>query len=203
VRAAASLLVLVAGLSACGTKPIDDDRLPFYIGPDITPVWDEPSAAGTALMRVSAFSLTDQTGRTVTDGTLAGEPYVASFLFTSCQGICPPIVSNLRRVQDQGPTIVSISVTPMVDTVPVLARFGDERGIDPERWRLLTGSSDAIYELARESFFADGSSDGDFVHNEAVFLVDGVGRIRGVYNGMLPLDMMKLLEDAETLRGRG
>jgi protein SCO1/2 len=39
----------------------------------------------------------------------------------------------------------------------------------------------------------------DFLHTEHVLLVDGGGRIRGVYNGTLALDMEQLEVDINSL----
>ena len=201
-RLAACILALALG-GCSPEQSVLNDALPYYATADLTPLWAPEMTPAQARVRVGAFELTDQKGRRVTNRTLVGAPYVVSFLFTSCNGICPPIVHNLREIQEgTDATIVSFSVTPDADTVPVLERFGAERGIDPERWRLLTGDARAIHELARSSFFADGGTeDGTFVHEESVFLVDGDGRIRGVYNGMVALDIDRLAEDLDALAG--
>jgi protein SCO1/2 len=62
--------------------------------------------------------------------------------------------------------------------------------------------------LAKDSYFAnlnDGRSYGvsDLVHTETIFLVDPHGRIRGVYNGTLELDMDRLVEDIRVLMKEG
>jgi protein SCO1/2 len=55
--------------------------------------------------------------------------------------------------------------------------------------------------LARESYFAkvERSANVDFLHTEAIFLVDGHGRIRGVYDGSLQYEITRLIEDIATL----
>jgi protein SCO1 len=39
----------------------------------------------------------------------------------------------------------------------------------------------------------------DFLHTEKVVLVDQQRRIRGVYNGTIPLEMARMIEDIQTL----
>jgi len=91
--------------------------------------------------------------------------------------------------------LVSYSVTPEVDTPEVLSDFVAGHGIDAEAWQLVTGEAETIYELARESYFADDgrlgtdmSADALFLHTEKMLLVDAEGRLRGIYNGTLPYE---------------
>lgn len=137
----------------------------------------------------------------------------AGFCFTICPGICPKMTSNLSLVQhefEQGASVrlVSYSVMPWVDSVAVLKDYAELRGVNSEQWNLLTGPKEEIYQLARQSFFAekeigiDKSSDG-FLHTENFILIDGSGRIRGVYNGTLPLEVKRLISDIRTLQKLG
>ena len=71
--------------------------------------------------------------------------------------------------------------------------------------RPATDTREATYTLARTSYFADadlGFSKGanDFLHTENFVLVDAHKRIRGVYNGTLPLDIKRLIEDIRLLK---
>jgi protein SCO1/2 len=103
--------------------------------------------------------------------------------------------------------LVSYSVTPEVDAPDLLAAYGQSRGIDPERWRLVTGDRQQIYGLARQSYFADdrrlGAGPDEILHSEKVLLVDGQGRLRGVYNGTLPFDIDHIIEDVRRLQTKG
>jgi protein SCO1/2 len=171
-------------------------------------VWDERAAAAH---HISGFELVDQSGERVSEAAIAGKIHIASFLFTSCHRVCPAMVGNLLRVQeafagDPGVIQLSFSVTPAVDTVPVLARYAREKGIRAAGWKLLTGDREQIYSLARDSYFADSALDrspDSLLHSETVVLVDAARRIRGVYNGTLPLDVTRLIEDVETLKAAG
>ena len=198
----------------CSAKKEEVTRLPFYNEADFTPEWIEQSDLGYMnIHRIADFNLTNQNGELVSNATLEGKIYVADFFFTLCPGICPKMTSNMARIQeefieDEGVMLVSHSVMPWTDSVSVLKEYADVRGINNEKWYLLTGGQDEIYNLARQSYFAekeiglDKSTD-EFLHTENFVLIDGKGRIRGVYNGTLPLEMTRLIQDIRTLKKLG
>ena len=102
--------------------------------------------------------------------------------------------------------ILAHSVTPEMDSVPVLRTYADLHGADPEQWRFLTGDRRQIYMLARKSWFAvkdtgDGGPD-DFVHTENFILADTLGRLRGFYDGTNPTDVDRAIGDIAKLLGR-
>lgn len=201
---ALSAVLLAAGCSRSERTP--GEGLPFYDSADFTPRWTTSVAH-----RVEDFSLETQTGEALTAQELSGRVHVASFIYTSCAGVCPEMVRRLSRVQAAlagrpGAVLLSYTVTPAVDTPERLAAFGEERGIDPARWKLVTGDAEQIYRLARRSYFAaDDRLDAPrppselFLHTEKVLLVDGRGRLRGVYNGTLSHEIDKLLADLDAL----
>ncbi|MFN7915115.1 MAG: SCO family protein [Vicinamibacterales bacterium] len=177
--------------------------LPFYDEATFTPHWTPVDH------RVAAFTLMTESRTAISNRTLAGRPYVASFVYTNCAAVCPILVRQLSRVQEDlgdRARIVSFTVTPDADTPEVLAAFGHERGIDPSRWSLVTGSKRTIYTLARTSYFADDSRAGltpdderAFLHSEKLLLVDGNGQLRGIYNGTQPHAVDQLIDDFRTL----
>ena len=158
------------------------------------------------------FHLRTQDDASISERSLDGRIYVASFIFTRCAAVCPILVRELTRVQSAiagipAAHIVSFSVTPDEDTPQILAAFGKARGIDSSRWSLVTGDKDQIYRLARESYFADDNRVGPetatgseaFLHTEKLVLVDGKRRLRGVYNGTQPHDVDQLIDDLRRL----
>lgn len=179
--------------------------LPYYGDRDFTPRWSP------VRHRIGPFSLVAQTGATVRDSDLAGTIHVASFLFTTCPSVCPTLVTRLKPVQERAREwpdvrLVSYSVTPESDTPPVLAGFGEARGIEPAKWLLLTGDGAQIARLFRESYFADderalpGADGSKLLHSEKVLLVDAQLRLRGVYDGTLAIEIEHLIADVERLR---
>jgi protein SCO1/2 len=199
-----ALVLVLALLPAAACGRVSASPLPYYESSDFTPNW-----TGSA-HRVGAFSLTTQTGAPITDRDLAGRVHIASFIYTRCSAICPALVSNLKRVQaaidDLRVVMLSYSVTPDLDPPAVLAAFGRERGIDPARWKLVTGDRDQIYALARDTYFASDerlrarlTDSSAFLHTEKLVLVDRQGHLRGVYDGTQPFEIDHLIEDARTL----
>ncbi len=157
---------------------------------------------------IKPFHLIDQNGDSVSLGTVEGKVLLADFFFTTCGSICPKMSTQLVRVQDAFKDdgrvmLLSHSVTPETDSVPVLREYAQEYGVDHRRWRLLTGDRQQIYDLARTSYFAavdhgDGGPD-DFVHTENFVLVDPQGRIRGFYDGTKPAEVDQAMKDMRTL----
>ena len=158
---------------------------------------------------IPAFSFTDQNGNSFGSKELAGKIYAVDFFFTSCPGICPKLTDNFIKVQsafknDARVKLVSFSVTPDRDSVPVLQSYAAGHGVNYENWRLLTGSKKDIYSLARNSFYADEdlgeqADENVFLHTENVLLIDTKGRIRGLYKGTYPLEIEKMIREIKIL----
>ena len=204
------VLLLLFGAMSCATKS-ENHRLPFYNTPDFTPVWLGPGDDGyAAIHTIAPFRLTNQLGKTITNRQTAGKIYVANFFFASCGSICPKMMSNLADVQqafinDDRVLLLSHTVTPLRDSVPVLYQYAADHHIDNKKWWLLTGNKDSIYRLARLAYFADDATGfnktaDEFLHTENVVLIDPKGRIRGVYNGTLKLEMANLINHIKLLK---
>ncbi|MCB0791340.1 MAG: SCO family protein [Flavobacteriales bacterium] len=154
------------------------------------------------------FDLIDQTGNHLTLDDVRGHIIVADFFFTTCTSICPKMTGQMTRVQrsfkdDERVVLLSHSVTPEMDSVPVLRSYADRFQADPGKWHFLTGDRKQIYDLARRSYFAavnegDGGPD-DFVHTENFVLVDPLLRIRGFYDGTSTADVDRLIDDISRL----
>ncbi len=158
---------------------------------------------------IANFSLTNQNGKTVTQDDYKDKIYVADFFFTTCPTICPIMTKNMASLQekilhDEDVMLLSHSVTPEIDSVPLLKKYALEKGVRDSKWNLVTGDKKQIYELARKSYLAvktDGDGGKyDMIHTENFILVDKERRIRGFYDGTKPEEMEVLLEDLETLK---
>ncbi len=198
--------VLLGTIAACSKA----SGLPYYRTPHLVPEWlSEREASAPTMHRVGAFALFDQNGARVTDAALQGRVTIAHFFFTRCRDVCPLTTHALAGVLDSLPQdarvqILSYSVTPERDSVAVLEQFAGDHQISDSRWHLLTGDVTATARLARQSYFVslgDGRNWGvdSIAHTESLVLVDGQGRLRGVYAGTLPLDVQRLLEDTRVL----
>jgi protein SCO1/2 len=185
--------------------------LPFINKPDFTPEWiKENSSAYKNIHTIPAFSFYDQDGDLITEKTVEGKIYVANFIFTRCAGICPIMTSNMITLQqrfknDDEVIFLSHSVTPDIDSVPVLKKYANAKGIISGKWHLLTGKQQEIYRMARQEYFAGDTigfyqTGNEFLHTENFILIDKKKRIRGVYNGTLAIEMERLILDIETLK---
>ena len=201
--------ILVMILVGCKSKPTESS-MPFINKPDFTPEWiAENDEAYKNIHRIPAFSFTDQDGQTVTEKTVDGKIYVADFIFTRCGSICPKMTTNMATIQGKFKNndkviLLSHSVTPEMDSVPALKKYADAKGVISGKWHLLTGNENEIYSLAKKQYFAGDTigyyqTGNEFLHTENFILVDNFRRIRGVYNGTLPLEMERLADDINTL----
>lgn len=157
---------------------------------------------------IADFSFTNQNGKTITQKDYEGKIYVADFFFTTCQTICPVMTTNMVEVQKaiiNNPKVMllSHSVLPDMDSVPVLKKYAIEKGVDDSKWNLVTGDKKDIYGIARKSYLAvkTGKPEElyDMVHTENFVLVDTKRRVRGFYDGTKKEDIKRLIEDINWL----
>jgi protein SCO1/2 len=107
-------------------------------------------------------------------------------------------------LNDEEVLLLSHSVTPVLDSVSVLKRYAENKGVLAAKWHLVTGPKKQIYDLARKSYFAvldegDGGEQ-DFIHTEQFVLVDQKKRIRGYYDGTDPKEIQRILTDIALLK---
>lgn len=202
-------IFLVILLLGCKAKQ-ETASMPFINQPDFTPEWiSTTDPLYQRIHRVPAFSFVNQYGDTITEKTVEGKIYVANFIFTRCNSICPRMTANMGLIQEKFKTndavlLLSHSVTPEMDSVPVLKKYAEQNGVIRGKWHLLTGTQEAIYRLAKKEYFAGDTigyyqTGNEFLHTENFILLDKQRRIRGVYNGTLPLEAERLCDDINTL----
>lgn len=158
---------------------------------------------------VSDFELINQNGDTITQETYKDKIYVVDFFFTRCPSICPVMTNNMVKVQkafidDDSIMLLSLSVTPKLDSVPVLRKYADDKGVLDKKWNITTGDKKHIYELSRKSYFAvvekgDGGLQ-DFIHTPNFILIDRKRQIRGVYDGVNDKEITRLIDDIGFLK---
>ena len=200
------IIVLMVALfaSAC-SGDISPSHLPYFTAGDLTPVFDTVNGQDiSSYKKVGSFSLVGQNGELVTDMTVSNRPYVATFFFTECTGICPTLRTRLSVVQDRFDgndlTMLSVSIASEDQDLSKLQAYSSINGIHPEVWKLVTGNATEIQDLALDSFGVRLDLNGNmYAHTETVYLVDAQGYIRGLYNGTLEVDMLQLLKDLDIL----
>jgi protein SCO1/2 len=187
-------------------------KLPRFI-PQIDSTNDQPIIKnGDTLFRsIPAFSLIDQNGQVFDQSKTKGKVYVADFIFTRCNTICPKMSSQLTRYQDafsNNPAvlIVSHTVDADFDTVPVLKKYAKEYDAIDGKWFFLTGDKKEIYKMAHRSYFIpllenEGEQDPNntFTHSERMMLVDWNGVIRGFYDGSSKKDIDRMILETKIL----
>lgn len=181
---------------------------------------------------VPDFLLLERSGRPIRLADLHGQIWIASFVFTNCTDACPLLTAAMAQLQTDFTGIdrvrlVSITLDPEHDTLPVLARYAARFEADPQRWLFLTGDRDSIYQLVREGFrlhvseaqressqrlrhalislvapspaLADHGRGNDPEHAARLVLVDGSARIRGYYDGTDPDALLRLRQHVRPL----
>ena len=187
-----------------------DKKLKVYNPIDVNPSLVHESIKHiTKDHKIADFKLKNQNGETITQKNYENKIYIADFFFTRCTNICIAMAYNMNELQeyyknDDDIMLLSHSVTPVMDSVPVLRKYADEKGVIDGKWNVTTGPKKHIYELARKSYMAvieegDGGED-DFIHTEQFILVDKERRIRGFYDGTDKKDIEKLKEDIILLK---
>lgn len=210
----AVLLLVILLLASCNQSPKSIEgvsALPFYNEANFTPNWmaiDDASLKD--FHTIPNFSLTNQEGETVTDQSLNGKIYIADFFFTICPGICPKMTANMGLLQeefmeDEDIMLLSHSVTPVRDSVPVLKAYAEKKGVLADRWHLLTGDRQEIYTLGRKAYFIEEDLGlerevDEFLHTENFVLIDKNKHIRGIYNGLNKASLRQLIKDVRTLQ---
>lgn len=206
------LLVILALTAACNKsseKTSRVDELPFYNDATFTPRWLIKGEVTDDFHQIPSFNLFNQYGAQITEENLNDKVTVVDFFFTVCPGICPKMTDNMLLVQDaflkeSDVQMLSYSVTPDYDSVAVLKEYADLKGIEKEKWHLLTGDRSVIYDLGRNHYFIEEDlglekDPEDFIHTENFVLIDQNRRIRGIYNGLNKSSVQQLIADVKTL----
>jgi protein SCO1 len=157
------------------------------------------------------FALTSQDGAHVTLGDYRGRVVAVTFIFTSCKDTCPLLTAKMAQVQDElgadfGARIafVSITVDPVRDSPDVLKQYAQAFGANLSGWAFLTGTPDAISDVAhRYGIFVSKALGDDVDHTFLTSLVDPRGNLRVQYLGVrfdpeeFRRDLLSLVDDTE------
>lgn len=147
---------------------------------------------------IPEFELTDQDGRAVDQSILDGKITILDFIFTNCPFACPGMTAEMLGLQSTlegtGARFLSISVDPANDTPEVLREYGDSRGVDFERWPMLTGPFEDVRSIVRDSLsfhvgpdasreipLDDGSTMANVSHPSHLILVGPGREVLGIY----------------------
>ncbi len=167
------------------------------------------NSTDTIYHSISNFSLVNQNGDSITHTVVDSSIYVADFFFTTCPSICPTMTKQMARVNERFAELpdlklISFTVNPEGDSVPVLATYAKEHKATTPKWTFATGDKKEIYRIARNDYMVnalqgDGGPD-DFIHSELLVLVDKEKHIRGYYDGTNTKAVDTLIDAIKALR---
>jgi protein SCO1/2 len=194
---------------AFSCNQLSKKELPVYNPSDINPeLVDRDLQQTSTNHKVSDFELINQNGEVITQEDYKDKIYVVDFFFTRCPSICPIMTNNMAKLQKEflntkEVMFLSLSVTPDIDSIPVLREYATDKGVIDSKWNVTTGNKKHIYELARKSYFAvveqgDGGLQ-DFIHTPNFILVDKKKQIRGIYDGTDDDEIVRLVNDLKIL----
>jgi protein SCO1/2 len=159
---------------------------------------------------VGPFSFRDQNGTTVTLDTFLNHIYVVDVFFSTCPGICPKMSAGMQKIQESFRTqadvkLLSISVDPENDSIPVLRDYADRYEAIDHKWYFITGNKRDIYEFAHREFYFKATEDSTqeirFVHDNTLRLVDKEGKFRGLYyDGTNPTEVDSAISHIKVLQ---
>lgn len=154
---------------------------------------------------VPAFQLTDQENRRFSSDTLTDRVYVVCFFFTTCNGPCPRMNAQMKKIQDQTEGLdyihlLSLTVDPATDTPEALARYAARFKADPRRWHFLTGAKEELQKLSDDTFHLNAIATPTLDHSTRFVLVDRKARIRAYYDSSDSNAIEQVMTDIAKLR---
>ncbi len=188
-------LVLLLGLFFVACSEKQEERLPIAGEIEyLESVVNGKTVVDTIYHTIPPFSYLDQDSIYVSNETYKEKVWVTDFMFTNCPSICPPMTTNMKRLNIMTKDLandvhfLSFSIDPYRDQPSRLREYIKEHGIDASNWSFLTNNDEkATHELAGFFFnFAEKADEipGGYGHTSYFSIIDHRGRVRGVYDGL-------------------
>ncbi|MGQ9863502.1 MAG: SCO family protein [Bacteroidia bacterium] len=138
---------------------------------------------------------------------LKGKIVLLNVFYSRCPSICPAMNAQLRQLWQVLPTdgsvvMVSISTDPGHDTGAVLAAFAQSYAAG-HPWYFVRPQSEANLAVFAKEYLSQTVarlSENDFMHSDAVYLLDSQGRLRGTYTTRRPESMKQLIRHIQKLQ---
>lgn len=156
------------------------------------------------------FTFTDQNGADFGVTELAGNVWIADFIFTDCETVCPPMTAEMaalqKRFKEDGIAVefVSFTVDPTVDDASTLKKYITRFTDDESNWHLLTGySQEEIEKFAREKFqtiVLKPETSSQVIHGTSFYLIDRNGIKINEYNFVDPTYVDSLIKEIKKLK---
>ncbi len=128
---------------------------------------------------------TNQNNKVVKLENFKGKNVVMTMFFASCTYACPILVNDMQKIEASIPKdklndykFVLVSIDPERDSPQTLRQYAKAKGLDTNRWTLLTGDKDEVMELAALiGFKYKQTEDGNFSHTNLITLLNRKGEI--------------------------
>lgn len=204
-------LILLFLLASCKHTPEQKPRaLPYAGNYDIvTYEQDGEVLVDSVYPKIPAFQYLNQDSVMITSGKMKGKVWIANFFFTSCPSICPPMTSQMKRLNiltndiNEHLQYMSFSIDPETDQPTVLRAYIKQNGIQAKNWYFFTGNEAKTHELGVKHFLVHAESSelapGGFAHSDGLVLVDREGYVRGIYHGTSTEEVDQLNKDVRKL----
>lgn len=161
-----------------------------------------PGLAGRA---APPIRLADARGGTFDSRSLAGKPYLVTFLYANCPDVCPLIGAQLRDTlarlgsDAQHTAVVAVSVDPRGDT-PEAVQTWLRREREPAQFHYVIGSEQQLRPVWNAWYAAPQiPGDPESAHTAIVWLVDARGRLAAKVPAGQPFDTGGLARDVRSL----
>lgn len=143
--------------------------------------------------------LIDQDGAPFTLRAYRGRAVLVDFIYTRCPTICGLLGNDFARVLQSMQAsrtgapidLVSISFDP-TDNQEALRLYGERYGAKAPRWRVAASADAGVRAALLQAFgvvvIPDGM--GGFIHNDAVYVIDGRGRLARILDPEAPAQLV-------------
>jgi protein SCO1/2 len=192
---AAALVPVLAGCGGSGAAATGGGR---YAVADPLP----PGLSGRPAARIR---LADGRGGGFDTRSLAGTPYLVTFLYTNCPDVCPLIGEEIAQaLRVLGPdarrvAIVAVTVDPRHDTRQAV-QVWLKRHREPSQFHYLIGSEAQLAPIWKAWYAAPQiAGDPESAHTAVVWLVDGRGRLVAKVSAGVAFSPSGLAHDIRTL----
>ena len=160
---------------------------------------------------IESFEYMNQDEEMISLEDLKGNVWMADFVFTNCETVCPPMTYNMSKLNEaleaegvENVQFVSFSVDPTVDTPEKMRAFMDGYDLSAADWNFLTGySQEEIETFARDNFkaYVQKPDEGTQVdHGTYFYLVDQEGKIMKAYPGFQNVPTEDIVNDIKILQ---
>ncbi|KNH15545.1 photosynthetic protein synthase I [Priestia megaterium] len=161
--------------------------------------------------KLNSFSYMDQNEENYGLTDLKGKVWIADFIFTSCETVCPPMTAHMSKLQQEvkkqglkNVEFISFSVDPQKDSPQALKAYVNKFNGDLSNWHLLTGyTQKEIKSFAMKNFkvFVQKPKDTDqIIHGTSFFLINQEGIVKKNYNGVSDVPYTQIIKDIKIVQ---